>query len=77
MRGLPRPLPPLPSSKRRQTLFPEGSVRGRPCTTRPLRATFRLDSPMKNPHANPFQTPSKLGHLSSPNAPKFRSPKLP
>ena len=36
--------------------------RGDPCTARAmrtLRATFRLDSPVKNPHTNPFQTPSK------------------
>ena len=42
-----------------------------------LRATFRLDSPLKNPHTDPFQTPSKLGHPSYPNAPKFKSLKLP
>ena len=50
---------------------------GNPCTARALRATFRLDSPMKNPHTDPFQTPSKLGHPSYPNAPKFKSLKLP
>ena len=40
--------------------------RGNPCTARASRtlcATFRLDSPVKNPHTNPFQTP-KLGHPS-------------
>ena len=42
-----------------------------------LCATFGLDSPVKNPCTDPFQTPSKLGHPSYPNAPKFRSPKLP
>ena len=42
-----------------------------------LRATFRLDSPVENPHTDPFQTPSKLGHPSYPNAPKFMSLKLP
>ena len=42
-----------------------------------LRATFRLDSAVKNPHTDPFQTPSKLGHPSYPNAPKFKSLKLP
>ena len=42
-----------------------------------LRATFRLDFPVKNPHTDPFQTPSKLGHPSYPNAPKFKSLKLP
>ena len=42
-----------------------------------LRAALRLDSPMKNPHTDTFQTPSKLGHPSYPNAPKFGSPKLP
>ena len=41
-----------------------------PCTARALRATFRLDSPVKKPHTDPFQTPSKLGHPSYPNAPK-------
>ena len=46
-------------------------------TSRTLRATFRLDSPMKNPHTDPFQTPLKLGHTSYPNAPKSKSPKLP
>ena len=47
--------------------------RGRPCTAR----YFRLDSPVKNPRTDPFQTPSQLGHPSYPNAPKVRSPKLP
>ena len=43
-----------------------------------LRATFRLDSPVKHPHTDdPFQTPSKLGHPSYPNAPKFKSLKVP
>ena len=51
-------------------------LRGNPCTARALRATFRLDSPVKNPHTDPFQTPSKLGHPSYPNAPKFKSRKL-
>ena len=50
---------------------------GNPCNARALRATFRLDSPVKNPHTGPFQTPSKLGHPSDPNAPKFKSLKLP
>ena len=50
---------------------------GDPCTARALRATFRLDSPMKIPHTDPFQTPSNLGHPSYPNAPKFKSLKLP
>ena len=45
-----------------------------PRTLRAVRATFRLDSPVKNP---PFQTPSKLGHPSYPNAPKSRSLKPP
>ena len=35
-------------------------------TSRALRATFRLDSLMKNPHTDPFQTSSKLGHPSYP-----------
>ena len=35
------------------------------------RATFTLDSPVKNPHTDSFQTPSKLGHPGYPNAPKI------
>ena len=46
-------------------------------TSRALRTTFRLDSPVKNPHTDPFQTPSKLGYPSYPNAPRFNSLKLP
>ena len=43
-----------------------------------LRATFRLDSLVKNPHTDPFQTHSRLlGHPSYPNAPKSKSLKLP
>ena len=38
---------------------------------------FRLDSPVKNPDTNPFQTPSKLGHPSYSNAPTFKSLRLP
>ena len=55
-------------------------VWGNPCTartSRALHATFRLDSPVKKPHTDPFQTPSKLGNPSYPNAPKFKSLKLP
>ena len=33
-----------------------------------LRATVRLDSPVKNPHTDPFQTPSKLGHPYYPSS---------
>ena len=33
-----------------------------------LRATFRRDSPPKNPQADPFQTPSKLGHPNYPTS---------
>ena len=42
-----------------------------------LPATFTPDSLVKNPHTDPFQTGSKLGHPNSPNAPKFESLKLP
>ena len=52
-------------------------LRGNPCTARARRATFRLDSSVKNPHTNPFQTPSKLGHPSYPNAPKLGHPNYP
>ena len=38
-----------------------------------LRATFRLDSPVKNPHTNPFQTPSELGHPSYPSSRRLRT----
>ena len=47
--------------------------RGRPCTAHALRATFRLDSPVKNPHTDPFQTPSKLGHPSYPSLRQLRT----
>ena len=55
------------------------TARGNPCTARARRAhcALILDSPMKNPHTDPFQTPSKLGHHSYPNAPKFKSLKVP
>ena len=38
-----------------------------------LRATFRLDSPVKKPHASPFQTPSKSGHPSYPSSSWLRT----
>ena len=40
-----------------------------------LHTTFRLHSPVKNPHTDPFQTSSKLGHPSYPSS--RRLPSLP
>ena len=45
---------------------------GNPCTVRALRATFKLDSRVKSPHTDPFQTPSKLGHPSYPSSRQLR-----
>ena len=42
-----------------------------------LHATFRLDSPAKNRHTDPFQTPSKLGHPSYPTPLNLGHPNYP
>ena len=39
---------------------------------RATRAAFGLDSPVKNPHTDPFQMPSKLGHPSYPSSRRLR-----
>ena len=57
-----------------RTAWSIGVLEGEPLHCAALRATFRLDSHVKNPHTDPFQTPSKLGHSSYPNAPKILLP---
>ena len=47
--------------------------RGNPCTTFAHRTTFRLDSPVQHPLTDPFQIPSKLGHLSYPSSRRLRT----
>ena len=50
-----------------------GGHRGNPCTALALCATVRLDCLVKNPHTDPFQTPSKLGHPSYPSSRRLRT----
>ena len=51
----------------------KGAIWERPCTELALRATYRPDSPVNNPHTDPFQTSSKLGHPSYPTSRRWRT----